>query len=237
MFTTADNADGTGLTATIAGGLVGDAHSLAAYSFSGAVGNLSLAATGTRSGNGTIALALAVGTYLFVLTTNGAVTAAPQFASATSGDPSYQEEIQLLVLAKIQSLPLTGLLAAEMTNGKQPLPETLTDDKGVLVSTLAEVIERKYNSHDDVGYGVLITCFIKNSQNNNTANLGSHLSWREIIRRAFNQTPTNVPIVHPRLVSLTIEPAAPWIFNPEAFLKHHLDAASLVLRVKLRELR
>lgn len=87
ILSVADKGDGTGATATISGVGAGDTIAVLTSPWTTSAGNLALTSQGTRSGNGTVALAIANGTYLAraTNTASGIVSASTDFLFTTSG--------------------------------------------------------------------------------------------------------------------------------------------------------
>lgn len=239
-FTLTDNADGTGLTAAITGTAGGAANVLRAYSFAGDAGGLALAGSFPRSGDGSVSLVLTAGSYFVVLSTDGAVNAAPQFAHATAADASYAEELHDELLAKVQSLPLSGIDAVRIQKGKHPMPQLSPQAglaNGIQIYPVGEQWERNYNTADDVGYGFVVMCWSKCEQQSNTQGLTEHQAWRELIAAAMNLKPGAPPLAHPKLTKIDVSAAGPLIFNPDVLKDLNIDATALLVRVFIRQPR
>jgi hypothetical protein len=229
-----DQADGTGATATIAGA-AGYANKVLVYTLD----TFELVGTFTRSGNGDVDLILAAGRYFGVLTCDDFYATAANFL-VTDVVASYDETLHDQVLSAVQALGLAGIDLANIKKGKHPVPQIAYAEgvlAGVLVAKVGEQFVRKYNSADDVGYGYLVACWTAVNKLSNTANLESHQKWRQQINRAFNITPTNVPIPHPLVTNITVEPASPVLFSPEALFKFNTDVTAQVIRVFIRQPR
>jgi hypothetical protein len=230
-----DDEDGTGATATV-GGLPSTTNAVVVYTLGG-----TLVGSFSRSGNGTVDLAITtLGRYIAMLTADGITAAGPVIFTVSDGDDSYASEVFDQVLARVQGLGLAGIDVANIKGGKHPVPEiSFKSDvtAGVMVAALGEQVARKFNSADDVGYGHLILCWTSVNQVDNEANLTIHQKWREQISTAFKIKPGYAPIAHSLLADITVDAASPSLFNPEAFFAHNIDAQALVVRVVLRQPR
>lgn len=230
----ADNADGTGAVATIAGTDAGAANSVDVYAFSGSLADLGDVQSFTRTGNGTRALALATGSYFAVLKSDDFLAADPVFFRVTDAEQCLWDEIIDAVVLLIQGLPLSGLTADMIRRGKIPAKFADIGTAGVLVCPVKETIGTAGNRKDNLGYGVMVSCF-KASNGDNYTNLGTELKWRDQIETAFKIKPAYNPLsTVAEVYNIAIEPGS--VVLPEAFFANY-DVGSIVLRVFAKQSR
>lgn len=189
----ADNADGSGGAATIAGSDIGSANSLFCAGFGGATGPLSWIAAGARTGDGAIAVAspgtIPLGYYMWhaMGTVGGTAAFASYFRALTDASAqSVMDRVLTAVVQQIQALNLSGIQSINIvrkwlrrkleTAGQVPQIQVVPVDGESFPGMLTAV--------DDVGYPVAIIAIDKQNQDY-TANLTRNLLWRQQLLRAF----------------------------------------------------
>ncbi len=187
----ADNADGTGGVATIAGATALTTNTVYGTDWSGGMIGATFTSLGSRSGNGTVSLAVANGYHwayvVSTLAANDGVVSLVQGYRTTSGSLAVYEQCLNGVLAKMQSLTLTGISSSNMAVGKFPWHDRVLPDKtapGVAVTPLRDSLTPVTNGQNDLAYDVLVTIWRASNQNM-TDNLTNHLKWRETSMDAF----------------------------------------------------
>lgn len=187
--TIADNADGTGAVATIAGSDALTTNTLYYSIFAGTVGAQTWVSAGTRTGDGTIAVALGVGNYLWKVV--GTVSAAAAFATYyrnltdTTTKSVWDRALDCFV-SQVQALNLSGVSSVNVV--RRWLPRYIKD-----VDTLPQVVICPVTSEnfpgmmcnrDDVSYPIAV-CYIAAQGNDYTANQTRNLLWRQRVSRIF----------------------------------------------------
>lgn len=182
----ADNADGTGLLATVAGSLgtpVAVHYTPADRPWPGdawAIG-------GTRTGDGTLAVALPPRFYFVYAATSTAVTP-PERIAVTSGEESVAERVQAAVVAvlKLADLPRVGdgvhnQVLLDPTAVKYPCAV-------VYLENLSEGEERSTNGTDDIVYPmsiILLDTGVSRTRH-------SHKAWVQACREKISRALRNV---------------------------------------------
>lgn len=228
-----DDADNTGATATITGAT--GTVTIYAASWSGGFTSPSFASVGSRSGDGTVSLALAAGYWWVYAATSNYITPVVGVLVTTGNDAMWYR-ILVAVTERIQALSLSGLDSDNVIMQKFPFNkksnQSLADrlTTGIFVNPTRETLTPKTNRTDDYGYGVQVTYFTV-SNRDLTSNLNRTLQWRDTLWKAhifqylpgftegFNCTPEPGPV-----------------YDAGAFAEN-MDAGSLVLRFFSREAR
>jgi hypothetical protein len=240
-LTLSDQQDGTGTTATIAGADGGTTNTVYYQTFSG-LGTGTWTSAGSRTGNGTVDVAVTTGHYLvYVKSVNSSGASSVSsvvYTVVTAATNAMHYDILVGVQARIQSIGLSGITNASVVVSK-------IEDRKIWSLTgislpaviITPTIERSnpregVTSADTVTYGVRVTMLEKDNQEpTGTANLNRHLLWKEQIRKAFqNQALTGVASVYHGYVDPVdcIIPAA---------YAQNLMATTLLLRFSVRESR
>lgn len=185
----ADNADGTGAVVTIAGSAAGSTNTVYVADWTGGFIPAAYVSRGSRTGDGTVSLAIANGYhwgYVSSATTGGMSVSAVYGFRSTSGAVSVFEQCLNAVLAKMQSLTLTGLAAANMKISKFPWRRILPTpaDGGAVISPLRDSLQPVTSGQNDLAYEVLVTIW-KPANQDLTANITNHLNWRQTAMDAF----------------------------------------------------
>ena len=188
-LTVADQADGTGATATITGATAGTTNTVytAAWPLS------TFASSGSRVGNGTVDLSLSTGPYLaYVLSDLSGVQALSNLVQfrATGGTLSVHEQCLEAVRDMISALSLTDITDTDVIVQKfawNTTPATITE--GIFVCPSGEINQPTSNQRNTVIYPVLVV-FVAKSNRVLTTGLSRMLTWREQVRRAADSAPT-----------------------------------------------
>lgn len=219
-LTVADDADGTGGTATITGGDVGATHEAFTAEFNGDAGALSAwTSRGSIVGNGTIALNVGTGYFFCYVEASESGTFAttpPVYFNATTGDDAIMLQCLDGVKARLGLLTLAGISTDNIIVRTLPLEKgigagevfaypailiTPPPDAG-LVMPFSEGTNRK----DDVQYPVLVGVLDAITINKDvlTANQNRNYLWQQQIVKAFrNQRLTGVDEVYTTIVEST----------------------------------
>lgn len=186
-ITLADNEDGTGAVATIAGSTAGATNTVYGADWSGGMIGAAFASLGSRVGDGAVALAVANGYHwAYVVSTKAGedgVASLVEGYRTTSGDPSVYEQCLDAVLAKLQAITLAGIDPANIVRRKLPWDRRITLP-GIVVSPPRDSEQPVNSGQNDLAYDCLITV-VRASNEDLTTNLGAHLTWRETIGDAF----------------------------------------------------
>lgn len=202
-LTIADNADGTGAVATVAGADGGTTNEVYTQAVNGELGTTTWTSGGSRSGNGTVALALAKGYYwAYCKSTLAGSDAISTFVyfNVTDAEQAYLYQIFTGVQARIQALSLEDIADTSIVIRKLPLDRnlvTLPQAKSIFHSVTLPAImitpsveqfnlREGTNLREDIRYSVLITIVdVDNQEPTLIADLPKYLKWREQIRRAL----------------------------------------------------
>ncbi|MCG8583090.1 MAG: hypothetical protein MI757_00055 [Pirellulales bacterium] len=202
----ADNADGTGATATVSGSDAGSTNEVFVGTWgddTGSVGNF--VSGGSRSGDGTVSLSLSNGYHWAYIASTLAGDTVPSlrvYFNTTNGDDSIHKQCIDAVVARCQSLNLADILTASIVARKVPSDIQIGSDftvkyPAIVVSNGAsETLNPAAGSvsKDDVGYPVDIGV-LQAERQKLTENHDKYLRWREQIRRAIhNQRLPGVPV-------------------------------------------
>lgn len=239
-----DNADGTGAVATVDGdaGVTNEVFTLRVNETFGT--NLWISG-GSRSGDGTVSLSLAVGHYFgYAKSSNvdGAAVSTPAYFAVTSGNESIHYRCLEAAKARVILAGLDAMPAASVVTYHLPIVRdffaefgetALKTAPGVLITpygTERHDPEAGTNFRDDIEYPCLITIFAVQNQAL-ASNLDARLKWREQIFAAFrNQRLPGVDEVD----RCTIEPGP--IVDVASF-DNNLWHSSMVLYCQARQRR
>jgi hypothetical protein len=232
-LTITDKADGTGATATIAGA---DAATVSLYviQWSLKITTATWSAGGSRTGNGTIALALGLGVYFGYCTAT--VSGSPAVSSVVTfgvTNPTV-DPLHYRCMQAIKSIIL-GLGLAEITSGnvlvlKHPYRiENFIGDKGIIISPLPEGLTAHDNKRSEYSPSVQVVLFRKSSQVLEDDVSGGtifrqDLNWRFRLAMALQET--SLPTVT-EVCRVSVQPGP--LIIPEAF-KVGYDAGGIVFR-------
>lgn len=237
----ADNADGTGGVATITNADAAGAVVVYSQSVDGELGTTTWTSRGSRTGNGTVAVAPGNGFYWWHAksTLSGDVAVSNfVYQNLTDGTTAVHYRCLTGVQSRIQTLSLTGITNANIVVKKLPL-ERLKEIgaisyPAVLITPQRETMNPKEGTtaRDDVGYGVIVTMLAADNQEPTLAeNLPRNTLWRHRIAKAFRNQ--RLPGVAESLQCF-VEPMD--FIVPEAWGKN-IYASALLIRCMTRELR
>lgn len=240
-LTLADNGNGTGAVATIAGATPGTTNAVYAAAWNGGFVPAAFASFGSRVGDGTVALALSNGYHwCYVLSTLAGESAISLVKGirATSGLAAIFDQCMDAIVAKIQALSLPfPWAAAAVKKYKVPFNRNMLGDgvdAGIFVAPANERINPVLNCADDFGEGIGITVARKGNQDL-TAHLSAELLCRQQLANALlpshgEQALPGVPDIY----DVQIEPGP--VIDPGAFLAQY-DIGSLTVRCLNRRTR
>jgi hypothetical protein len=231
-----DNADGTGSVATIAGAVISDTVTLYASAWTGEMKSYPMSSVGTRTGDGTIAVAtpgtLALGFYVWqaVVTTGTPQVSNVYYQNVTSPAIAVHDLIMDCVQERIRSLNLTDIPANQIfkrwfprvIEGAETLPLVM------MSPTLRETYPVRLLNQDDVGYPVVV-CIVAKQNLGESVEMNRNLLWRERIAKALRSQ--RLPGV---LSVLTCEIEYDTVADEDAALKQHFLSA-IVFRFVNRE--
>lgn len=233
-LTITDLADGTGVTATIAGGDGAATNTIRYQRVDGELGTSTWTTLGSQVGNGTTGtLAAPVGLHWFrcdsVLAAE-AVVGNLVYAAVTSGDDAVLDQIMESSIARIQLLndPWIGNRVY-----KQVQPSEVNIAMPCCIVSLAGLLETDEggtNIRDDVGYPLRVDLVDRASPDDKRI-IPLVTKARQSIQRAFRQQ--RLPGV-PETYVCRVEPAP--IYDPE-LPAYQIALSSFVLRFVAREVR
>ncbi len=189
----ADNADGTGAVATITGSDGSASNAVWAQPAGGGA----FASAGSRTGNGTVALALATGYYwAYVVSTKSGLTSTSNlvYFQVSSNALSVATRLQDAIIARIQGLSMVGSPNAN-------LYERMLEDYSIVLFPCIAVVysgereaqEMVMTGRDDIVYPFRIVVADRHPVEDDTARARYQL-WRQQIARALrNQRLSGVP--------------------------------------------
>jgi hypothetical protein len=241
VLTVSDHGDNTGATATITITQPEAINTVLVQPFSGELGSgQGWTNAGSRTGEGTLALALAAGHYFGCVSSvhGGHEQISPVcYFTVSDGLESIHTRCLVAAQARIRLLALEGMDPQRVIIEKLPVGRNLAGGAGlpaIVVSPHRAAMPPTAgtNSCDDVGYQVLISIFDRDNQEPSlAANLERHFLWRQQIARAFrNQRLPGVPeVINAEVDSIEGLGEEAW--------KRELMATPLVIRFTSRERR
>jgi hypothetical protein len=232
-FTISDDQDATGATATIAGTGVAADNDVNVYKF-GASGALSLAGTFSRTGNGTLTLAVATGSYFAILLSDGVFAGLPVAFVASDEPASTLGSLLAAVKNRIVALGLQGISAGRVITRKKPYKLPSDSLPAVFVCPLTEQMPNSgTNASDDTGYAVLIVASRASNQELPIAADDQLLAWRNSIAKEFREKRIT-GITGADFYRVAVEPGP--VIDDTAF-KGMIDSTAVILRCFAREVR
>lgn len=236
-LTVADNADLTGVVATIASSNVAATNTLYRQRVDGELGSGTWTSSGSRTGDGTIAVSLAVrGFYWWYVKSvlSGESTISNlAYEPVTDGDDDVITRAIAAIVARIKLLTLTDI-------GDDVFTRPLSDDPTLPTLPCCIVCEeptpRQFaggtNIRDDVGYPIQVL-FMASTGLGPDAPVGKYRQWFQSAERAFR---------FQRLAGLTeaygactIEPLK--TLDPQRPVLYEKMVAGFTVRVATREVR
>lgn len=236
-----DQADNTGATATISGADAGTNNVVYTASVDGDLGATSTTWTsgGSRTGDGTVDVNTVTAGYywMYATSTDGTNTAAstPVYVRVTTGSESTHKDTCDAVLARLQSLTMSGLSSANIKLVKLPaeMPSSDTLPCIHVGPQGRETMDARAgtNVKDDTGYPVLVVIFCADNAQDRTANLNRNLKWREQVAKSLQ----NQPLAGTQLFRCEVEPLEIW--PPSAVRNANLFVSGFTVRCFARETR
>ena len=229
----ADNADGTGGTATVAGSNVASTNTLYKATWNGQTGALTWTSVGSRTGDGTIAITSGTGFFLFRLDSllSGTTTVVAVYQPLT--DVTTQAMLYRALAAiktRIDGLSLSG----SPTVSIRWLPRAKPGDTFPMIHITpvgGESFPGVLTATDDIGLPVAVT-IVDNQNQDPTANLNRNALWREKILSALR---------FQRLAGVAegyiLNPDPGMIVNPGMFDSQNLFFSPLFFRLLTRTTR
>lgn len=236
----ADNADGTGVVATITVGDAGATNTLYRTNVSGELEAATWTSSGSRVGNGTIAVALSTKGFYFwyVSSTLAGETTVSNlvYRPITDGANAVITRCVAAVVSRLQLLTLSGIASTKIVAVANIFnPAECPDFPCVLVAR--EPVPHRYtpatNLRDDVGYPIQVL-FCDSDQLSAQSNVARWDLWRQQSERAFRNQ--RLPGVTESYLASEIEPLK--ILDP-AFRPPIYDkvVSGFTVRVMCREVR
>ncbi len=225
-----DATTGTGGTATVAGSNVASTNTLYKATWSGSTGALTWASVGSRTGDGTIAIASTAGFFLFRLDNllTGVTTICTTYQPLT--DATTQAMLyRAMVAAKVR---VDGL-ALGVTTSVRWMPRKKIDE-GTIIAVCpvnSETFPGVMTTQDDIGLPFAVVVMDPSNQDP-TLNLNRNLLWRQRILSALR---------YQRLAGVAegfiVQPEPAMIVNPGMFDAENLTFSPLFFRLITRTVR
>lgn len=187
----ADNEDGTGATATITGSS-GGANTIYAQRVTGEIGSGSFASVGSRTGDGTVSLALAKGYWFAYCLTAPATISDLAYFAVTDGDDAVADRVFQGAKSRLQllALPFTTRVydVSEIADPSVTYPCTL-----ITTQDGQQTNEKALNGRDDWGWPVVVLIRDVVAKFDQEQRSKFRL-WRQAVTRAFvNQRLPGLP--------------------------------------------
>lgn len=237
-----DNADGTGAIATVAGSTTGSTNAIYAAQWAGGFVGQSYASYGSRTGDGTVSLALGDG-YWFVYckSTKAALDGAVSLVAGlrvTDGEDAIWFQCLDAIVAKLQALDLPPPWNPENIKSQRfPWNRSLINadiKAGIFVSPLSDQIRQATNQGDDIGYGCQVTV-IQASNQELVDGMSSALLCRQQITNALLPVSGQAALSGvSEVMNVVIEPGP--VIDPVAF-QNQYDVGAIVARCITRQTR
>lgn len=230
VLTIADDADGSGGTATVAGSTGGTTNTLYSQTINGELGSATWTSRGSRTGDGTISVSISSPTTYYwwkLVSTDGSDTDVSNlvYQPLTDGTEAVHYRFMLAIQARLQGLTFAAqsgggsIASADIVVRKVAIDQEghIPDKPCILIAPGArEKINHAggTNIRDEVSYPVGIVILAADNRAL-TTNLAAHLKWREQIVRALeNFRPTSVPEINRSTVDPeAIFPLPQWMKN------------------------
>lgn len=241
-LTVEDDEDLTGVTAVVASGDSGATNTLYYQNVSGELGSGTWTSAGSRVGNGTISVSLAVrGFYWWyvksVLLTESVISNLV-YEPVTDGEDDVITRCIAAVVSRVQLLDLedigsTGVHAIPIADDPAMRPTLPTNPCCVVCE---EPTPRQYaagtNVRDDVGYAIQVL-FMDSTGLGPNAPVGKYRMWRQKAERAFRFQ--RLPGVTESYLACGIEPLK--TLSPERPAMYDQMVSGFTVRVNTREVR
>lgn len=235
-YTAVDNADGTGITVTIAGGTGGETHTVYYQNINGEIDTWTFTSGGSRVGDGTVVVAVS-GFHWWYVSSSVSGVSVVKAGYASTADSSTHYQCVESAHARILLLTLPGLSNDDIQIRKLPIDREWEDGTfnypGIIVSSMgaeSQSPQQGTNVRDDIEYPVFVSILAAENQDL-VANHDRYLIWRQRINKAFRQQ--KLPGVS-CVVQCKVQPFP--IKSTNAFFNnvHH---SSLLIRCVSRETR
>lgn len=230
-----DLANGTGATATVSGATGGTTNTLYSQSVDGEIGTSTWTSRGSRSGNGSISVALTtMGYYWWKLVSTDGSTADVSnlvYQPLTNGSDAIHERLMSAIQSRLQGLTFAAMTspAGSISSSDIVIKKVAIDREGHIPNKpciiIAPVNREKINHaggtniRDEVSYPVGVVIVAADNQQL-TTNRAVFLKWREQVVRALeNFRPTAVTEIN----RVTVDPEA--IFPVPQWLKNLVASA------------
>jgi hypothetical protein len=233
-LTVVDNGDGSGAVATIAGSAVGSSNTVYGTNWP----DVAWASKGSRTGNGTVALSVAVGPWWFYVksvdTEGGGGTADSAIVHVLVTDGTQSVLFRILQAARtlIRNLALPGVTSAGIEYQKLPWDRSGIKP-GIWIYPVKESPKAGTNERSDLEYPIEVV-FARVSNQNLTDSMETFTDWRQRLRHAFTPKSGYRPIadVVSEVYSTRVEPGE--TYWPTGFTAQH-DVGSLRVICTSRE--
>lgn len=236
-LTVADNADLTGVVATIASSDAGATNTLYRQNVSGELGSGTWTSSGSRVGSGTISVSLAVRGfywwYIKSVLSSESTLSNLAYEPVTDGADDVITRAIAAVIARIKLLTLTDI-------GDDVFTRPLSDDPTLPTLPCCIVCEEPTprqlgggtNIRDDIGYPIQVL-FMASTGLGPDAPVGKYRKWFQSTDRAFrNQRLDGLTEAYG---ACTIEPLK--TLDPQRPLLYERMVAGFTIRVNTREVR
>jgi len=223
-----DNADGTGGIATISGSNVLATNTVYSAVYSGLQQNFAWVSAGSRTGDGTVAVAPGNGLYFWYVDSNlSSVHSVSNisFQALTNTTLSVHYRCLLAYQTRILGLGLTGVSSSNVNIKWLPRQWDNIDNANLPMILIVPMGKEGQpgilTGQDDIEYPTLVAIVDKQNQDY-TSGLARNLLWRESIFRAFR---------HQRLVGvqeiITTAAETDYVLNPQLFNPNLWNSALL----------
>jgi hypothetical protein len=227
-----DSGDGTGGAAAIFGS-AGAANAVYYAPFTGMPGNMAWTLAGTRTGDGTVPLAIGTGYFLFQLLENGALGPVANKAFTNLADSVHYRTL-VGVQTRLTQLNLDGL---DPTRFKISwLPRAIDVDLVSLPYICIappgfEINVSTVLNEDDYLYPIIVAILVKQNQDS-VANMKTVLKWREQI--LFGIANQRLPGVAETMWS---DPKPMNVLDPDSFVSRGILLSALGFGNRIRQPR
>lgn len=224
-LTYADFGNGTGGTVTVAGAATGATVALRTSRFAGTVADTSFVASGSRVGNGTIALQMEVGGFVAIATATAGSSvdvSQPYFFRSSNGSLALHERILDAIRELVISMALPGLPTLPSLHVKAKIGAKLEQIIEQNPSCVYYLVDRETyrpidNSYDSVTYPVRVV-FNRRDEQTLYSGLSDLLKARMLLHSRLGKCPlAGVGEVHTVRINpgVVIDPSK-WLLNYDA---------------------
>lgn len=237
-----DNADGTGAVVTVAGSTSGSTNAILAAQWAGGFVGQSYASYGSRTGDGTVTLALGPGYWhVYCRSTKAALDGAVSLVGGvrvTEGEEAVWFQCLDAIVAKLQALSLPPPWQSEpIVSRRFPWNRgTITPDikAGIFVPPLSDQYRQSTNQSDDWGLGCQVTA-VQASNMGLVSGMSAHLLCRQQLVNALLPVAGQAALAGVSdVMNVIIEPGP--VIDPAAF-QNQYDVGAIVARCITRQAR